>query len=100
MRSVVGRPLQDERFCLERGNKGAVCALHGDEGRHDGADGEFVDIAAEDSTEEGGGDAGEDFGAEVAEGEVGDGFVVRRDGGEEFGGAGGFGAVCGDGRWE
>ncbi len=58
---------------------------------------EFADVAAEDSAEEWCGDAGEDFGAEVAEGEVGYGFVVGRDGGEEFGGAGGFGTVGCDG---
>jgi hypothetical protein len=62
-----------------------------------GADAEGADVAAEDAAEKRRGDAVEHFPAEVAEGEVGDGLVVGRDGGEERGGAGGFGAVGGDG---
>ena len=78
-------------------NEGAVGALHLDEGGQDGAGAEGADVAAEDAPEEWGRDAVEHFPAEVAEGEVGDGLVVLRRCGEEFGGAGGFGAVGGDG---
>ena len=56
-----------------------------------------MDVAAEDSAEERGGESGENFFAEVAEGEGGDGFVVGGGGGFEFGGAGGFGGVGGFG---
>ena len=72
-------------------------ALHLDEGGQDGAGAEGADVAAEDTAEQRGGDAVEHFPAEVAEGEVGDGLVVRGEGGEQFGGACGFGAVGGDG---
>ena len=73
--------------------------LHLDEGGHNGADGESVDVAAEDPGEEWGGQGGEDFGAEVAEDEGGDGFVVMvvRGFGFECGCAVGFCCVGGQG---
>jgi hypothetical protein len=85
------------RGSRKRGDEGAVGALHLNEGGQNGADAEGADVAAEDAAEKRRGDAVEHFPAEVAEGEVGDGLVVGRDGGEERGGAGGFGAVGGDG---
>lgn len=60
---------------LESGDEGAVSALHGDELRHNGVDAEGFDVSAEDTREEGSGDAGEDLLAEVAAGEAGDAFV-------------------------
>ena len=73
-------------------------ALHLDEGGHDGADAEAADVAAENSAEQRRGDAVEDFGAEVAKGEVGDGLSSCA-GAEarEFRGAGRLGAVGRDG---
>ena len=57
---------------LEGGDERAVFALHGDEGRHHGANGKLVHVAAEDSAEERSGEGGEYFVAEVPAHEGGD----------------------------
>ena len=90
-------------FCLKGEDERAVFALHLDEGGHDGADGEGLDVASEDAGEQGCGEGLEDLVAEVAEDEVGYGFVWMVVGSgfkgvlAEFGGAVGFGVVGGDG---
>jgi len=74
-----------------------VFALHLDEGGHDRAHAEAADVAAENSAQQRSGDAVEDFGAEVAKGEICDTLIVRRGGGAEFRGSRRLGAVGRDG---
>ena len=62
-------------FGLQSSDERAVLALHGDELRHDGADAEGFDIAAEDSGEQRSGELAQHLMIEVSADEGSDGLV-------------------------
>ena len=64
------------RASLKSGDERAVLALHRNELRHDGTDGELVHVAAEDAAEQWGSECVEHLVAEVASHELSDGLVM------------------------